>query len=265
MTDFRKYPRIRHIDGSSRHGDDDRLPWTSLAELVGRRVVITEKLDGANAGVSFDARGQVVLQSRGHVLTGGARERHFALLKAWAVAHHDALHTALGDRYTAYGEWLYARHTVFYDALPHYFVAFDVLDRSDGTWLDAARRDALLAGLPLGVPPRRFEGVLDDPRAVLDALPAASTCKTPRWREHLREATAQGEIAEWGDPGRAIAETDPSDAAEGFVVAVEEDGRVVDRAKWVRDSFVLALQASGSHWLSRPILANRLAEGVSLW
>ncbi|MEM6928203.1 MAG: RNA ligase family protein [Myxococcota bacterium] len=263
--DFRKYPRIRHLDGSARHGDDDALPFASLDELRGRRVVITEKLDGANAGVSFDTTGALVLQSRGHVLTGGARERHFALLKTWAQAHRDVLYDVLGERFTVYGEWLYARHTVFYDALPHYFVAFDALDRTAEAFLAGDARDELLAELPLAAPPRHFAGLLDDPRAVLDALPPRSACKTHRWREHLREAATEGEVGEWGDPERAIRETCPRDEAEGFVVVVEEDDRVVDRMKWVRRSFVTALEASGSHWLSRPILVNRLDEGVTLW
>lgn len=264
MTDFRKYPRIRHLPGSARHGDDDALPWASLDELRGKVVVITEKLDGANAGVSFDAQGQLQLQSRGHVLTGGARERHFALFKAWARAHEPVLRASLGQRFVLFGEWLYARHTVFYDALPHYFVAFDLFDRDTETFLTASARVERLADVPVGGPPSLFEGPLRD-RDVLGTLPGFSRCKTARWREHLRHAATEGEVAEWGNADRAVSETDPSDEAEGFVVAVEEGGRVIDRAKWVRPSFVEALQRSGSHWLSRPILANRLAEGVSLW
>ncbi len=49
-------------------------------------------------------------------------------MKAWAGAAQRELREALGGRYVMYGEWLYAKHTVFYDALPHYFFEFDVLD-----------------------------------------------------------------------------------------------------------------------------------------
>src|SRR5205807_2014548 len=38
---------------------------------------------------------------------------------------------ALTDRYILYGEWLYAKHTVFYTDLPHYFLEFDI-DPGDG-------------------------------------------------------------------------------------------------------------------------------------
>ena len=44
-------------------------------------------------------------------------------------------HDVLGDRYILYGEWLYAKHTVFYNSLPHYFLEYDLLDRFPGQFL----------------------------------------------------------------------------------------------------------------------------------
>ena len=54
-------------------------------------LVIEEKVDGANSAISFDSTGSIRLQSRGHYLVGGARERHFDLLKTWANVHATAL------------------------------------------------------------------------------------------------------------------------------------------------------------------------------
>jgi len=48
-----------------------------------------------------------------------------------------------------YGEWLYAKHTIYYDQLPAYFLEFDVLDMQIGEFLSTARRRELLAGLPV--------------------------------------------------------------------------------------------------------------------
>ena len=97
--------------------------------IKGAHVVVEEKLDGANSAISFDSAGRLLLQSRGHFLTGGPRERQFAPLKAWAATIAAPLRDRIDDRYVIYGEWLYAKHTVFYDALPHYFCEFDVYDR----------------------------------------------------------------------------------------------------------------------------------------
>src|SRR3712207_1380368 len=132
MQRLYKYPRTPHLSGSRLQPGDEGLPVRPLAELRGRRVVVEEKLDGANSAVSFGEDGRLLLQSRGHFLDGGPRERHFGLLKAWAGSVRGRLWEALGERHVMYGEWLYAKHTIFYDALPHYFFEFDVLDRLTG-------------------------------------------------------------------------------------------------------------------------------------
>src|SRR5271167_4110424 len=139
MLTLHKYPRTHHLEGSRlQPGDDDSstVPFDSLA---GRFLVVEEKLDGANAGIRFDAEGKLWLQSRGHFLTGGPREKHFNLFKQWANARTDALRRALGSRYVLYGEWLYAKHTIYYDALPHYFLEFDILDTHTDAFLSTER------------------------------------------------------------------------------------------------------------------------------
>ena len=51
---------------------------------------------------------------------------------------------------------------------------------------------------------------------------------------------------------------------EGLYIKIEEDGRVVDRFKYVRADFVASVIDSESHWQSRPILPNQLRQNVSL-
>src|SRR6187401_1412377 len=97
-----KYPSTQHLQGSQlQRGDSGadkpgRAPYSALA---GRYIVVEEKLDGANCGVSFGAGGDLLLQSRGHYLVGGGRERQFGILKRWAAAHESALLERLGDQY----------------------------------------------------------------------------------------------------------------------------------------------------------------------
>lgn len=141
-----KYPRTQHLEGSRLQPGDEDLEAVPFARIAGRPLVVEEKIDGANVAVSFDPRGELRLQSRGHYLTGGRRERHFDLFKAWATVHGEALHQALGGRFVMYGEWVYAKHTVFYDALPHYFLEFDLLDQDSGRFLSTDRRRELLEG-----------------------------------------------------------------------------------------------------------------------
>ncbi|HEY8379468.1 MAG TPA: RNA ligase family protein [Nannocystis sp.] len=255
-----KYPRTRHLEGSRfQHGDHD-LDAVPFSAIRGRHVVVEEKMDGGNAGISFDDRGRLLLQSRGHYLVGGARERHFDLLKRWAAAHAEDLYLALGERYVMYGEWLYAKHTCFYDALPHYFMEFDVLDRETGEFLATERRRELLRGLPVVSVLVLWEG---RPNRLTDltGLVGPSRFKTPHWRERLVAAGAAAGVP----AAQVLAETDGFDDMEGLYLKVEEDGRVVERLKYVRASFLNAILDSGSHWQDRPIVPNQLADGVDLW
>ena len=128
MEELVKYPRTQHIAGSQLQVGDEDLSQVKLESLRGLDLVVEEKLDGANCAISFGKEGRLLLQSRGHFLTGGYRERHFALFKTWAATHQESLRSVIGDRYIMYGEWLFAKHTVYDDLLPHYFVEFDVWD-----------------------------------------------------------------------------------------------------------------------------------------
>ncbi len=260
MYTLHKYPRTPHLDGSRIQPGDEDLRVVSLEHLKGSSVVVEEKLDGANSAVSFGRDGRLLLQSRGHFLDGGPRERHFGLLKAWAGSIRRELWEALGGRHVMYGEWLYAKHTIFYDALPHYFLEFDVLDRADDAFLSTERRRALLAGLPLVSVPVLREGVATS-LADLRTLLGPSRFKTPGWPDRLAERCAEVGL----DPTAVSEETDPSDSMEGLYVKVEEGGRVVERFKFVRGSFLQAVDDSGEHWLNRPVIPNRLREGVDIF
>jgi hypothetical protein len=255
-----KYPRTAHLAGSRLQPGDHDLAAVAFGEIAGRFVVAEEKLDGANSAISFTSAGELRLQSRGHYLNGGPRERQFGPLKAWAATVAGTLWPRLGDRYVMYGEWLYAKHTVFYDALPHYFCEFDVLDRQTGQFLSTRRRGELLAGTPVCPVPVLRTGAFID-LADLVALVGPSTCRTARWRDALVEAAA----ASGAEPDRVVAETDRSDDMEGLYLKVEEDDRVVGRYKWVRSGFLTTVLDSGSHWLDRTIVPNQLADSAVMY
>lgn len=255
-----KYPRTRHLAGSTLQSGDEDLDVVTLDQLNCSDLVIEEKLDGANSAISFDEHGEIWIQSRGHYLTGGPRERQFTLLKSWAAAHQHTLLDLLEDRYLLYGEFCQCKHTVFYDALPHYFLEFDIYDRQDGVFLATDERHQLLAGSPVVSVPVIYRGRLSSTEQ-LDGLVTNSLYKTDRWRERLAEQAQLAGV----DPARALAETDDSDLAEGLYVKREEDGQVTGRYKWVRAGFLQAIADSDSHWQSRPIIPNLLADGTDIY
>jgi hypothetical protein len=241
--------------------DDDRLSMASLKDR-GFVFVWEEKVDGANAGLSFDPEGgRMVLQSRGHSLEGGPRERQFAIYKAWARTFESDFREVLGRRFVLYSEWMAAMHSAYYDALPSLLLSYDVLDRERNVFLSTGARAALLDGLPVTPVHVVHEGWVSD--RDVPKLVGKSVYKSPDWRGSLKAAAAAAGVA----PERALADCDDTDLMEGLYLKIEDEtaGTTVDRGKYVRAQFLQTILDSGSHWASRPIVENRLAPGVDMF
>ncbi len=256
-----RYPRTPHLEGSRLQEGDHGHDHVPYRDLRGLRLVVEEKLDGANTGISFSPAGDLLLQSRGHYLVGGGRERQFNFIKAWAQAHAGWLLQRLEDRYVMYGETLSKKHSVFYDALPHHFFEFDVLDRRTGAFLSTEARRELLAGGPVLSVPVLYDGLAPARLADLKALLRPSLAKTARWRDAF-EATVRREGL---DLALAWKQCDKSDLSEGLYLKVEADGQTLGRYKWVRADFVQAILASEKHHSEQPYVPNQLAPGVDLY
>jgi RNA ligase len=261
MEIIQKYPRTPHLEGSAVQPGDETLASISFPEIAGRALVITEKMDGANCGIRFTADGRLLRQSRGHYLAGGERERQFDLFKAWSYRHATELWDALSDRYLLYGEWLYAKHTLFYTDLPHYFLELDIYDAVAGEFLDTDRRRALLDRLPFVVSTRLIRrGVMPSLASIVDLMgpsPFIGRGFLRRLQEWCEESGLNAD--------QVLRETDQTGLMEGLYLKVEEGGLVTARCKYVRPSFRTAVLDSQSHWKKRPIVPNCLRQGVSLF
>lgn len=257
---MKKYPRTQHLQGSKLQKGDEDLSQVPFLELKGQHLVVEEKVDGANAGISFSDSGDLLLQSRGHFLRGGPREKHWTLFKQWAALHEDTLFDILGSRYVMYGEWLFAKHTVFYDLLPHYFMEFDVYDRERDAYLSTEARRGLLGSSPVRSVLVLHEGEIDELEVLL-GLVRASYFRTGLWRTRLDEQAIRAGV----DPELARRQTDIHEEMEGLYLKVESDGIVQQRLKWVRPSFLNSIMDSETHWLDRPIIQNVLAPGVDIF
>lgn len=250
---IRKYPRTSHLEGSRLQVGDEDINRIPFCEIAGEHVVLEEKCDGANCGVSFDGDGTLLLQSRGHYLTGGYSERHYALFKQWANVHRDAFYHVLGARYILYGEWLYAKHTIFYNDLPHYFLEFDVFDRDAGLFLDTASRRALLSTLPVQSVPVLTQGTFSTMTELMGCLGPSRFIRQPHI-EILRQYCNETGL----DAGKYCAETDTTPLMEGLYIKVEANGAVNRRMKFVRASYLQGIADDDTAWLQRTIIPNRL-------
>lgn len=259
MTDYKilKYPRTQHLQGSRLQDGDEDLSQIPFSEILGKHIVIEEKIDGANSAISFNDRGELLLQSRGHYLVGGFKERHYNLMKQWANDNKELFYSVLGARYIMYGEWMYAKHTVFYDALPDYFMEFDIYDREKGIFLDTPSRRVITEQMKIiHSVPVLSTGVFRSKKDILDYL-GNSNYITENHIDVLRRLAEKQGL----DVERQVRETDPSLTMEGLYIKVEADGEVKQRVKFVRNSFYQCVSISGSHWQQRPIIPNRLATG----
>lgn len=254
MNELIKYPRTRHIIGSRKqHGDD--LEDVPFSEIKGKHLVVEEKVDGSNCGISFDHHGNLLLQSRGHFLRGGPRERQFDLLKAWANVNIDMLFDIVSDRYIMYAEWLFAKHTCYYDALPNYFMEFDIYDKEQKFFLSEPKRNELLKGTnvqQVRVLHRGSVNSFDE----LKSMIGESAFISPGRLDALKNEVTVTMGPEYVD--KVVSETDLSPLMEGLYIKHEEDGKVVGRYKLIRESFTSTIIDSETHWHDRPIIQNHV-------
>lgn len=239
--DFIKYPRTPHLFGSKGTDDDKHLgPQESEAFIADPSLIVEEKLDGTNVGIHFTSRGRMVLQCRGHEITEGMHPQ-YDLFKQWTSVKRPVLEAMLGSRFILYGEWLYAKHSVHYRALPHYFFEFDIYDKDAAQFLDLASRLQMLDGTGLHTVPvlHRGPATAEELRALIgpSAFDSAFDHPVTGRTEHLME---------------------------GLYVRTEAGGHVTGRAKMVRPEFVEKVKQS-EHWQHQAIVPNELAEGVAIW
>lgn len=131
---FHKFPKTPRL---SKVLDKEQDLWYNAS------AVIEEKVDGALVGISF-TDGELILQSRRFVLSGLKREEQFKLFREWGTNNKEGLFDLTGNQYVIFGEWLNAKHRIFYDSLPDYLLAFDVFDKENDLFLSSMRRRKLL-------------------------------------------------------------------------------------------------------------------------
>lgn len=238
--EFHKYPRTPHLTGSQGTSDDKHLGSTDTRSMVcSPSLIVEEKLDGTNVGLHFvDAK--LALQCRGHEITAGMHPQ-YDLFKQWAIAKQNTLYAALGDQLVMYGEWMYARHSIWYQTLPHFFFEFDILDKDKNAFLDLETRIKILAGTGIHTVPIVHRGPIE--------LEKLSELIGPSEFGAQFEHPISGQI---------------DNLMEGLYFRTESNGIVTARSKFVRPEFTEKVKRS-SHWKYEKMIPNQLAESADIW
>lgn len=227
MDNFFRFPHMPHLTwlGQGLPRDDKVLSPDEAAELLRTRVVVEEKLDGANLGFSVGADGTVRAQNRGQYLTAPFHGQ-FARLGPWLRQREDRLFDGLGQHQMAFGEWCAAKHSLDYSHLPDWWLLFDIYDKKQGRFWSSQRRDAW-------------------------ARQHGFTCVPCLMNGHIKLELLQDLLLKQSSAFRR-------GPLEGLVVRVEDEQWSLARAKLVRPDFT---QAIDTHWRSRLLEWNALAGG----
>ena len=219
---FFKFPTTPHL---ALLGDVDIRGDKVMSELerdafLGHKLVVEEKIDGANLGISFDSSGNIHAQNRGAYLSLPGLGQ-WKKLSEWLSLKEDILFDHLIDRYILFGEWCYAQHSVFYDRLPDWFLGFDIYDKQVGHFLSRDKRDAFLQEM----------GISKIPFIAQDHFTFSE----------LKEFLSFSKL---GDQ-----------LAEGLYLRFDQDNLLVQRAKLVRPDFIQSIE---QHWSQSGIKKNRV-------
>jgi hypothetical protein len=104
---------------------------------------VQEKIDGANMGVSWLNEGPIV-RNRENILKKGyskiktPAKKQFTSAWNWIHKHEDdikEIEKMWQSPITIYGEWMVAQHSIQYDKLPDWFIAYDIYSVEDGRFL----------------------------------------------------------------------------------------------------------------------------------
>jgi len=220
--DFFKFPSTPHLAllGAVKVRGDKVMSEAEQKAFLKHELVVEEKVDGANLGISFDAEGNVRVQNRGaylHLPSTGQWKK----LAEWLAPKSDELFEQLTDHYILFGEWCYAQHSVVYDRLPDWFLGFDIYDKGTARFFSSNRRDETFRAIGISQVPKINRGHF----TLLE----------------LSELLSQSQISD--------------KSVEGIYLRFDQGDWLVQRAKLVRPAFIQSIE---QHWSRSGIKANRL-------
>ena len=262
MNNIVKYPSTKHIETSGIQKGDSK-DVVSIKELNNKFLVIEEKIDGANSGISFSSEGELLLQSRGHYLKGHDL-KHFDLFKTWSQAIENQLFDILTDRYIMYGEWMYALHSVYYDQLDHYFYEFDIWDKFNEVFLSTEERMKILSisTVPIISVKVLKQGFFHSLEEIISLVSKSNFISDNAFQDLKDQMDKENYPQSDKD---LLSNLNNGRMMEGLYLKWEEDGVVKGRYKYVRPDFTQTILDGDAHWNTRNIIPNKVIDLSKLY
>lgn len=139
-----KYPRTPHLPWSPGVTSDD-IVTADVLHFSGKRVVVTEKMDGECTTMTRDACWARSVDGCDH------KTRH------WIKGFHGGMRHLIPEGWRICGENVSVVHSIRYDSLPSYFLVFSIWDESDVA-MSWGETMVIAEDLGLGHVPVLYEG-----------------------------------------------------------------------------------------------------------
>lgn len=243
-----KYSRTSHLfnTGGTAVSSDDLVLTQEEMNLFEshKQVIIEEKVDGANFAVSLCSDKTIIAQNRSKYVSSGDHAQ-FGPVDSWIEENRNSINeilTSVGERNATqglilYGEWVVAKHSIPYDRLPGYFIAFDIYDRKEHRFYSRKRFHEVM--LNSGIPVVPTIAVLE-----------TSMFKSDKSRIELYLKEQLNTSSQFRSDGGFV---------EGIILRVDEEQDqgarwLQDKVKLVRPDFVAG--CSEGHWSRRDVEKN---------
>lgn len=108
-----KYPKTNHLPWSQAISHDDKIIKT-LSFFENQRVIVTEKMDGENTTMY------------NHYIHARSLDSNNHPSRNWVKQLWSQVSVNIPDGWRICGENLYAKHSIYYEKLPSYFMGFSI-------------------------------------------------------------------------------------------------------------------------------------------
>lgn len=220
------FPITPHLPFNPNTSVNDEVASFTIANTVfSMPVHVEEKIDGASVGMTI-FNGEPLIRNRDHILRKGYEKdtpakKQFKSIWGWWYERKECFQCLEG--YSVYGEWMKARHGIYYCRLPDWFIAYDLFDQSNKTFIQPIKARKILTQFGFSVPEQRFYGYVKDYQMFSDMA---------------------NKISSWS-----------SELSEGIYVKTHDEFIVTGRFKMVRPGYV-----RGKYWDFKKMSENNVAK-----
>eukprot|EP01095_Lingulamoeba_sp_RSL-Kostka_P014036 TRINITY_DN59_c0_g1_i2.p1 TRINITY_DN59_c0_g1~~TRINITY_DN59_c0_g1_i2.p1 ORF type:complete len:276 (+),score=67.49 TRINITY_DN59_c0_g1_i2:2-829(+) len=211
--------------------DDERVPINSFENILkvnnNARLVIQEKVDGANVAVHFEEEWQPIFQKRGNLIQQGEKWKMYGVFQQYVWEHCQDFFDIIGTEYIIYGEWLWQQHNVYYENLPDYFMCFDIMHKETKEFLSYNRLLESVGNRFNCVPLLYASEIRENENVLLDI----ERSKGQNFEDFVHSCIQQSNYG--------------SETAEGVYIRIEDVDKVIDRVKVRRMDFTSGRESFG--------------------